>query len=177
MQNTGNIVKKIWTPTSIDKPPIWHPSLYIFFPSPHIWQHSFGNITLVKYGINTKINESYFFMLTRLQNKVMFFYKQHQTEIWSEIRTFSSIKRIQKKIKHCKWKTCWVKSIITAKSLYYYTLPSSISNSPHMDFPTPPQPPFLQENLEPTFYDFWKISNPGLSKAGSHFGKENAADY
>ena len=32
-------------------------------------------------------------------------------DIWSEIITILSIKRIQKKNKHSKWKTCWVKSI------------------------------------------------------------------
>ena len=43
--------------------------------------------------------------------------------------------------------------------------PSSIDSSPYMDYP-----PFLQENLDPPFYDFSKIPTlnpPLINKGGS----------
>ena len=70
--------------------------------------------------------KGYFFFSWDLKNKnTCFFYKQHfyqkhQAEILSEIITISSIKRSQKKYKHFKWKTCWVKSVAATKYIHFW---------------------------------------------------------
>ena len=70
--------------------------------------------------------QSYFFIFRRLKSNVtcffkkQHFYKQHLAEIQSERVVFSSIKSSQKKNKHFKWKTCWIKSITPKKFIPYY---------------------------------------------------------
>ena len=53
-----NSVQKVWTPSSVNKPPYMAKVLlYIFFyQTPHFWQHFFDNITLMTCRTNTKMN-------------------------------------------------------------------------------------------------------------------------
>ena len=100
-------------------------SLFLSFSKlPLLTRPLFGNIIPLKYQINTKINSwgkvisSFLRRLKRLFHRKQF-YKQHQTDIWFKTITVSSLKRSQKKNKLCNWKTCWVKSITTTKSINY----------------------------------------------------------
>ena len=123
-------VQKVWTPHSKNNSPIWLPPAPVlyFFRTAYLWQHFVDNIAQMIYEVNAKINsrgevisscfEDY---KTTLHS---FCYKQrchlpHQAEIWFEIITVSCIKSILKKNKDCKWKTCWIKSIIATKSIHW----------------------------------------------------------
>ena len=103
----------------------------------------------------------------RLKNNVTYFfykqqfYKQHLGEIWFGIVAILRIKRSQKKNKRCNWKTRWVKSITSTKSLPYkwkvmltpFTIDHPPIWPPHTHTPTP----ILSKIYITLFYDFSKL--------------------
>ena len=89
-------------------------------------------------------------------------YKQHQAEIWSKIITILSIKGVQKKNKHSKWKTCWVEHYLLLQNPY-------IINERHCLLSLYRQFPIFTRKfwLTPS-YDFLKLSFPTYKYRGVH---------
>ena len=121
-------VQKVWALPLYRQPvPILygHSPFINFFRTPHLLQHFLDNIiNYIRHKHKDKLmRTSYLFLFRRLQNKVTFFfytlqfYMPYLAQIWFEIITASSIKRIWKQNRHCKWKTWCVKIITTTKSI------------------------------------------------------------
>lgn len=98
-----------------------HSQFYIFFRTTHFWQHSFGNIAAMPYGINNNklMWQSYFLVFRKLQNNV--------TCYFLIINTFVSNTRPR----------------FDEKYQNEYKESRQPGNPPNMDSPS-----FLQENLE-----------------------------
>ena len=120
----------------------------------------FANISPVLHGLNTKINswgtvissclQEYKTKLRTLHSFIS--NTLYDTSGWDFLPNNNSacIKMIWKKNKYCKWKTCWVKSIIATKSMHPHQkavfLPSIDTPPPH-----PPPPPFTAFMDYPSF--------------------------
>ena len=121
-------VQKVWTPLLWATPLYDHSPFLSFFWTPCFWQQFFDNVTPMKYRINIKINSCGKVISSSVEDKKTalhdFFISNTvisniRLMTWSKIITIISIKRSQKKDKHYKWKTCWVKSITASKSIHY----------------------------------------------------------